>query len=74
MRNALSAEWQPLVRVRSRDGEQVYIYAREAGENLKLMVVTIDHTDAVVARVKVSPQKLSDFLNNPKILGISVRS
>ena len=74
LRSALSAEWQPLVRVRSGDGEQVYIYAREAGENLKLMVVTIDHTDAVVARVKVSPQKLSDFLNNPKILGISVRS
>jgi hypothetical protein len=74
MRSALGAEWQPLVRVRSRDGEQLYIYAREAGENLKLMVVTIDHTDAVVARVKVSPQKLSDFLNNPKILGISVRS
>jgi hypothetical protein len=74
MRNALSAEWQPLVRTRSRDGEQVYVYAREAGENIKLMVVTIDRTDAVVARVKVSPQKLSEFLNNPKILGISVRS
>lgn len=72
MRNALSAEWQPILRTRSRDGEQVYIYAREAGENLKLMVVTIDHTDAVVARVKVSPKRLSEFLNNPKILGISV--
>jgi hypothetical protein len=74
MRNALSVEWQPLVRTRSHDGEQVYVYAREAGENIKLMVVTIDHTDAVVARVKVSPKKLSEFLNNPKILGISVRS
>lgn len=72
MRNALSPEWQPLARVRSRDGEQVYVYAREAGENLKLMVVTIDRTDAVVARVKLSPKKLSEFLNNPKILGISV--
>jgi hypothetical protein len=72
MRNALSAEWHPLVRIRSRDGEQVYVYAREAGENIKLMVVTIDRTDAVVARVKVSPKKLSEFLNNPKILGISV--
>jgi hypothetical protein len=74
MRNALSAEWQPLLRTRSRDGEQVYVYAREAGENIKLMVVTIDHTDAVVARVKVSPKKLSEFLSNPKLLGISVRS
>ena len=72
MRSALSPEWQPLVRIRSRDGEQVYVYGREAGENIKLMVVTIDQTDAVVARVKLSPQKLSEFLNNPKILGISV--
>ena len=72
MRNALSPEWQPLVRVRSRDGEQVYVYGREAGENIKLMVVTIDRSDAVVARVKLSPKRLSEFLNDPKILGISV--
>ncbi|HEX8843396.1 MAG TPA: hypothetical protein VF791_02075 [Pyrinomonadaceae bacterium] len=72
MRNALSQEWQPLVRARSRDGEQLYVYAREAGENIKLMVVTIDRTDAVVARVKISPKKLREFLDNPKILGISI--
>lgn len=72
MRGALDPEWQPLIRTRSRDGEQVYVYAREAGENIKLMVVTIDRTDAVVARVKISPTKLREFLNNPKILGISV--
>ena len=72
MRNALSPEWQPLVRIRSREGERVYVYAREAGENIKLMVVTIDRSDAVVARVKLSPKRLSEFLNNPKILGISV--
>ena len=72
MRTALSPEWQPLVRVRSRDGEQLYVYAREAGENIKLMVVTIDHSDAVVARVKLSPKRLAEFLQNPKILGISI--
>ncbi len=72
MRSALSPEWQPLVRIRSRDGEQLYVYVKEAGQDLKLMVVTIDRTDAVVARVKVSPKKLSEFLNNPKILGISI--
>jgi hypothetical protein len=74
MRNALSADWQPLVHVRSRDGEQVYVYARGEGKDIKLMVVTIDHSDAVVARVKIDPQKLSEFIKNPKILGISVRS
>jgi hypothetical protein len=72
MRNALSPEWQPLARVRSGVGEQVYVYGREAGDSIKLMVVTIDRSDAVVARVKVSPKKLSEFLSNPKILGISV--
>lgn len=72
MRNALSPEWHPLVRVRSRDGERVFVYAREAGENIKLMVVTIDRSDAVVARVKLSPKRLSEFLSNPKILGISL--
>ena len=72
MRSALSPDWQPLVRIRSRDGEQVYVYAREAGENIKLMVVTIDRSDAVVVRVKISPKRLSEFLNDPKILGISV--
>lgn len=73
MRNALSPDWQPLVRVRERDGEQVYVYARGEGKNIKLMVITIDHTDAVVARVKIDPQKLSEFIKNPKILGVSVR-
>jgi hypothetical protein len=72
MRNALRPEWQPLLRVRSRDGEQLYVYAREAGENIKLLVVNIDRTDAVVARVKLSPKRLAEFLQNPKILGISI--
>src|SRR5205085_6631268 len=72
MRSALKAEWQPLVRARSRDGEQVYVYAREDGANFKLMIVTIDHDEAVVARVKFSPEKLSELLNDPQLLGIRV--
>ncbi|HWS98903.1 MAG TPA: hypothetical protein VN256_01430 [Pyrinomonadaceae bacterium] len=72
MRSALSPEWQPLIRVRSRDGGLLHVYAREAGENIKLMVVTINQTDAVVARVKLSPKRLADFLRDPKILGISI--
>jgi hypothetical protein len=73
MRNALPPEWQPLVRLRSRDGEQMYVYAKEEGDSVKLMVVNIDGTDALVARVSVNPEKLRDFLANPKLLGISFK-
>jgi hypothetical protein len=73
MRSALSHEWMPLIRIRSRDGEQMYVYARDAGESVKLMVVTIEGSEAVVARVQVNPQRLKEFLDNPKILGISIK-
>lgn len=73
MRNALSPEWQPLVHIRSRDGDQIYVFAAEAGKNVALMVVNIEGTEALVARVKVNPDRLKAFLENPKILGISLK-
>lgn len=72
MRNALSEEWQPLVSVRQRNGDQVYVYAAEDGKDVKLAVLSINQTDAVLARVKVDPNALRKFLDNPKILGISL--
>lgn len=72
MRNALSAEWQPLVSVRSRNGDQVYIYATEAGKDLKLAVLVINQREAALARVKINPDALRKFLDDPKILGISL--
>jgi hypothetical protein len=73
MRNALSPEWQPLVRIHSRNGEQMHIYAAEEGTSVKLMLLSIDGTDAFIARVKINPDKLKDFLENPKLLGISLK-
>lgn len=73
LRSSLSPEWLPLVRIRTREGEQTYVYAREAGESVNLMVVNLDRDEAVVARIKVSPQRLREFLDNPKILGIALK-
>ena len=72
MRISFSADWSPILRVRSRNGEQVYMYMREAGKSVKLAVVTIDKEQAAVIRATFSPDKLAEFINNPKIFGISL--
>ena len=72
MRKALSDDWNPLLHVRSRTGEQIYMYMREAKKSVRLMLVTIDKTEAVVVRATFSPEKLAEFVNNPKIFGISL--
>ena len=72
MKNSFGADWSPILRVRSRTGEQVYMYMREAGKSVKIAVVTIDKKDAAVIRATFNPEKLADFINNPKIFGISL--
>jgi hypothetical protein len=73
MRNSFGAEWIPILRIRQRTGEQVYMYMRDAGKNsVKISLVTIDKEQAAVIRATVNPDKLAEFMDNPKIFGISL--
>lgn len=75
LRNALDQEWQPLVRIYSRkNNEQTYIYAASEGKNVKLLVVALQPTEATLVRVKLNPNALVKFMDNPQILGISLAS
>ncbi len=72
MQDSFSEEWSPILRVRNRDGNQVYMNMREDGNNIKILLVTIDKTEAVVVRAKFNPEKLAEFMNNPQIFGIAL--
>ncbi len=72
MKNSFGTDWSPILRVRSRTGEQVYMYMREAGKSVKIAVVTIDKAQAAVIRATFNPERFADFINNPKIFGISL--
>lgn len=70
--NSFGREWSPVFRVRSNDGQQAYMYMRDAGKNIRLTLVTIDKRQAAIIRATFSPEKLVDFTNDPKIFGISL--
>ena len=72
MKASFSPEWGSILRVRSRDGQQVYLYMRDAGSDVKLTVVTIDKEHAAVIRATFNADKLAEFINNPSIFGISL--
>ena len=74
MRNSFGPEWSSILRVRSHDGQQAYMYIREAGQNLKIALVTIDKQNAAVIRATFSPDRLAEFINNPEIFGISLNN
>lgn len=72
LKNSFSPEWTSILRVRSRDGQQVYMYMRDAGQDVKLTMVAIDKEQAAVIRATVNADKLAAFINDPKIFGISL--
>lgn len=74
MRSAMTPEWYPLASVRRRNGDQVYVYAAESGKDIKLAVLVINQTDAALVRVKINPDSLRKFMDDPKIMGISLGS
>ena len=72
LRSSFDADWSPIFRARSAEGQQAYMYMREDGKNVKVAVVTIDKEQAALVRATFSPEKLAEFINNPKILGVSL--
>ncbi len=73
VRSAVDAKWRPLVMYSSpAQGEWTYVYAQPDGSHIKLLIATRARTDAVVAELRINPDKLAAFIDSPEILGVSV--
>jgi len=75
IKSKIDPEWTPLVQYSSpREKQWTYVYVSRDKEDVKLLVVTLQQTDAVVLQTKFSPEKLVEFMNNPQIMGIQLNS
>ena len=72
LKNSFTGEWSPIFRARSAEGQQAYMYMRENGSSVKIALVTIEKENAAVIRATFSPERLAEFINDPKIFGISL--
>ncbi|HSE97479.1 MAG TPA: hypothetical protein VLD57_04360 [Blastocatellia bacterium] len=74
MQSAVTPEWMPLVQYASRRSRQwTYVYTAEEGSDMKFLVVTMQQKQAFVVQVRFSPEKLIAFIDEPRILGISLK-
>ena len=73
LNEALNATWMPLIQTLSaQDEEQVYIFLKDAGQKINVLVITIEQRDATVVQVTLSPKNLALLLKDPEGTGKSI--
>lgn len=74
VRNTVSKEWQPLVQFTSqRDKKFSYVYTHHDPKDVKVLAVVFQKNEAFVFQFKFSPEKLIKFMEDPKLMGISLK-
>ena len=67
MQGALGPEWHPFVRVDSRrDHESTLIYAKAAGSEMRLMVITAETNEVTVVQVDVPKNLQERWMNDAR--------
>jgi hypothetical protein len=63
----------PLIQTLSAtDGEQTYIFLKNAGDKTDVLVITIDARDATVVQVTLSAKNLALLLKDPEGTGKAI--
>ena len=66
LRASVGDDYHPFVTVRSnRSGERVFIFAKEVGERMELLMVCAESHETVVLKVRIAPDALEAWLKDP---------
>ncbi|HSF24432.1 MAG TPA: hypothetical protein VLE20_09415 [Blastocatellia bacterium] len=69
----IQSMWSPLIRFSSaREKQWTYVYVTQEKKDVKILAVAVQEQLAFVFQMKFSPEKLSAFISDPKIMGISI--
>jgi len=74
MREAYNKDWRPMVQINSkRNGaSHTFIYVKSSGKDVQFALAVLEDREAVVVEVKFNPDAAARFLENPKIMGVSL--
>jgi len=73
LNQALNVTWMPLIQTLSAtDGEQTYIFLKNAGDKTDVLVIMIDARDATVVQVTLSAKNLALLLKDPEGTGKAI--
>lgn len=70
---AVSPNWSPLVQTLApKEEEQTYIFIRNAGEKVNVLVVSLARREGTVVQVNLNPGTLAQLMQNPEDMGKAI--
>jgi hypothetical protein len=74
IRSKINPLWEPLLQYSApRERQWSYAYVTREKADVKILIVSVQRQEAFVVQFKFSPDKLAAFLNDPRIMGISLK-
>lgn len=59
----VGSHWKPVIRVRSSKGDATNIYSRHEGDQMSLLITTLDNQNATFVQIRLNPRALMHFLD-----------
>jgi hypothetical protein len=74
IRSKIDPSWAPLIQYSApREQQWNYVYIAREKNDVKILVLVLQQQNAFVIQTKFDPDKLMAFIDDPKIMGISLR-